>query len=89
MEEGKDGCDELYSAIKVKLGSEKGITVITSSLMALKNGIALGQYVGEAGLENARSTLCDVCRVNELYSCDMESGWSKNCAFIQTNNTRS
>jgi hypothetical protein len=41
---------------------------------------------GPEALIHIRSVLCYSCRRNGLYPCDVDSGWSKNCAFIWANN---
>jgi hypothetical protein len=34
-----------------------------------------------------RGQVCAICRGANLYECDVEEGWSQNCAFVITNTT--
>jgi hypothetical protein len=34
-------------------------------------------------LKGIRASLCCACRGDKLYPCDVDEGWSPNCAFIQ------
>ena len=34
-----------------------------------------------------RAQVCAICRASQLYSCDVPSGWSDNCAMVYTNAT--
>lgn len=34
-----------------------------------------------------RALLCAICRGAKLYQCDVEVGWSQNCAFVISNTT--
>lgn len=38
-------------------------------------------------LRRYRALVCAICRGAKLYDCDVEDGWSQNCAFIMTNTT--
>ena len=39
-------------------------------------------------LESVRRQLCATCRKNTLYDCDVQEGWSTNCAFMRHNADR-
>lgn len=41
---------------------------------------------GPSALDHIRSSLCHTCRSHGLYVCDVDAGWSPNCAFVQNNN---
>jgi hypothetical protein len=34
------------------------------------------------------SDVCKICRGSSLYECDVDEGWSVNCAFILVNSSR-
>lgn len=36
-------------------------------------------------LSQVRAELCEVCRDNALYDCDVKLGWSPVCAFLSSN----
>jgi hypothetical protein len=38
-------------------------------------------------LEDIKASLCLACRGGKLYNCDVDTGWSPNCAFIGNANT--
>lgn len=38
-------------------------------------------------LSRHRALVCAICRGAKLYTCDVDDGWSSNCAFIYTNTT--
>jgi hypothetical protein len=38
-------------------------------------------------LNRQRAVVCAICRGSKLYECDVQEGWSENCAFIYTNTT--
>jgi hypothetical protein len=42
---------------------------------------------GPESLIHIRGVLCHLCRGNDLYACDIEQGWSSNCALIHKNNS--
>jgi hypothetical protein len=40
---------------------------------------------GPEALIHIRGVLCHSCRGNSLYVCDVDQGWSSNCALIKKN----
>jgi hypothetical protein len=36
-------------------------------------------------LRRHRALVCAICRGSQLYACDVEDGWSENCALICSN----
>jgi hypothetical protein len=48
---------------------------------------AATDQTGPQELSDIRASLCTACRGNTLYECDVDKGWSKNCAFIGNANS--
>jgi lipopolysaccharide biosynthesis regulator YciM len=42
----------------------------------------------ESELRRHYSVVCKICRGSSLYECDVDEGWSVNCAFILVNSSR-
>jgi hypothetical protein len=38
---------------------------------------------GPQDLHDIRTSLCTVCRGDDLYKCDVSEGWSRNCEFLR------
>lgn len=77
--------DALHSALSKKVNGDGSFGSATVSLIAIKNHIAMSFGHEQQTLNNCRTALCDVCRKNRMYECDVEAGWSPTCAFIKAN----
>ena len=78
--------DALHSAITVKLRSDGHLNNKTAQLNEIKSRILTSFGSGHAlTLHNCRAALCNVCRKDKMYECDVAAGWSPTCTFIKSN----
>lgn len=40
---------------------------------------------GAQELHSMRISVCEFCRKNELYECELPEGWSPNCSLLNSN----
>lgn len=36
-------------------------------------------------LERLRLRVCELCRANKMYDCDVPQGWTSRCSFLKAN----
>lgn len=76
--------DELYFSIRRELEAADGIDdKLSFKLISVQVQIETSFWKTEGDLKQCRSQMCEVCRAYKLYTCDVEVGWSPNCAFIR------
>lgn len=82
----------MADAIKNCIGAvDMPKTVIAQELekvYELANKSSKSVLDASANLESVRRQLCATCRKNTLYDCDVQEGWSTNCAFMRHNADR-
>lgn len=74
--------DLLHFSINNELKLHCNLEQKVIELISIKNRIAASLAKNDADLTECRSQLCLVCRANQMYSCDVDVGWSANCAFV-------
>ena len=82
--------DELASALESHIKNARDDLTDTGQLIGIYKAARRAATVAETGPEaliHIRGVLCSMCRRNRLYACDVDSGWSTNCAFIQANSS--
>jgi hypothetical protein len=76
--------DELYFSIRQELKIVDGLDDKCSfKLISIQVQIETSFWQTEGDLKQCRSQICEACRAHKLYDCDLEVGWSPNCAFIR------
>jgi hypothetical protein len=80
--------DELASAVANHIKYVHDDLANTAQLIGIYKAAKRAATVPETGPEaliHIRGILCYACRRHKSYPCDLDSGWSPNCAFIRAN----
>jgi predicted xylose isomerase-like sugar epimerase len=76
--------DTLHHALAEELKSQTRLDRKTTQLISIKNQIVMDMSDPERVLTECRAQMCEVCRSHRMYVCDLDEGWSPNCAFLRS-----
>jgi hypothetical protein len=82
--------DTLANAIAKHIKSHPDMVEDNALLSIIQEAVdnAANTVATTAGeLNRCRAVVCAICRGSNLYECDVQEGWSSNCAFIFDNTT--
>jgi hypothetical protein len=83
--------DTLAEAICKHIRSHPNLTVENELLESVQlevDAASTTVNTNSAELSRFRSKVCAICRGSSLYECDVDEGWSVDCALIFTNTTQ-
>lgn len=75
--------DELGRAVQKEVMATSQSNTAMFDLHLLSQKIELSMSEPERNLAIFRGTMCALCRQNKMYKCDVDVGWSLNCAFVR------
>lgn len=75
----------LHGAINNSVSAIGVLDMRKVQLIGIKNQFSMSLGNEAKTLRKCRVDLCEVCRGNKMYECDVKEGWSPTCAFIKAN----
>lgn len=77
--------DAVHDAVTHEIQRRDASDQIGEKLVALKSKIDGSLNKSERDLHVVRCGMCELCRSNEMYRCDVDTGFSVTCNFIYSN----
>lgn len=75
--------EELYDCVHSEILATLPTSVAMVDLNNVSHQLQLSKSEPARNLESCRESMCEICRENRLYKCDIDEGWSSNCAFVR------
>ena len=75
--------DEIRDAVHNEILATLPTNYAMVDLNCLSQRMQLLKSEPEKYLASCREAMCLLCRQYKLYKCDVDVGWSENCAFVR------